>query len=173
MTIVGKMKFTIGKIWSGHLWYTRFWVQPPPPLLKRSPGNPPPSPGDCHFTVLLSNICCSGLCRPSVTHVLALLSHHFKSVTHVISVIFYLQRLCAGCHVAFSDPGWFLLATVYGTTLGALVLATVVGPSPNGAQFCLVPVMQSLNMCNSSKCAILIPRSSLLLLWIPNNICVA
>ena len=28
-----------------------------------------------------------------------------------------------------------------------------------------------LNMCNSSKCAILVPRSSLPFLWTPNNIC--
>ena len=40
-----KTKFTIGKIWSGHFWYTKFWVQnplppSPPPLLKRSPAPP-------------------------------------------------------------------------------------------------------------------------------------
>ena len=28
-----------------------------------------------------------------------------------------------------------------------------------------------LNMCNSSRCVILVPRSSLPFLWIPNNIC--
>ena len=50
------------------------------------------------------------------THVLALLSHHCKSVTCVFSVIFCLQRRCTGCRVAFSDPSCFLPVTVYGTT---------------------------------------------------------
>ena len=30
-----------------------------------------------------------------------------------------------------------------------------------------------VNMCNTSKCVILVPRSSLPFLWIPNNICFA
>ena len=47
----------MGKIWSGHFWYTKFWVQnpspppplpPSPPLLKRSPGRDPcGEPGKC------------------------------------------------------------------------------------------------------------------------------
>ena len=55
------------------------------------------------------------------THVLALLSHDFKSVTCVYSVIFSLQRQCTGCRVPFSDPRFFLLVTVYGTTHAHLV----------------------------------------------------
>ena len=38
------------------------------------------------------------------THVFALLSHCFESVTCVYSVIFSLQRRCTGCCVPFSDP---------------------------------------------------------------------
>ena len=42
VTIVGKTKFTIGKIWSGHFWYTKFWVQnplpPSPPCSKEALG---------------------------------------------------------------------------------------------------------------------------------------
>ena len=43
------------------------------------------------------------------------------------------------CCVATSDPRCFLPVTMYHShTLGAHVLATVVGPSPNGPQFCHV-----------------------------------
>ena len=71
------------------------------------------------------------------THGLALLSHYFKSSTCVCSVIFSLQRHCMGvlcCHFRpkMFSPGdhvWY-----HSRTLG--VLATVVGPSPNGPQFC-------------------------------------
>ena len=55
------------------------------------------------------------------THALALLSHYFKSVTCVCSVIFSLQRPCTGCHVPFSDPRCFLPVTVYGITHAHLV----------------------------------------------------
>ena len=103
-------------------------------------------------------------------------------------------------------------------TLGAHVLATVVGPSPNGPHFCHIryirpggvtpvdhesaqlsrleavavespkspespdpphpPVQHTPclsckpSMCNSSKCVILVPRSSSPFLWILNNISV-
>ena len=57
-------------------------VESPPPLLK--------------FTASLVNIHYGGLCCPSVTHGLALLSHYFKSITFVCSVIFPLQRRCMG-----------------------------------------------------------------------------
>ena len=57
---------------------------PPRPLKSSSPLQPPPPPnGDRHFTVLLGNIYCDGLCCPSVTHSLALFSHHFESITCV------------------------------------------------------------------------------------------
>ena len=47
-----------------------------------------------------------------------------------------VQRRCTGCCVPFSGPRCFLPVTVYGTTHAYLVhvLATVVGPSPNGPQ---------------------------------------
>ena len=48
------------------------------PLNILPPRRTPLPPGDRHFTVLLGNIYCGGLCCPSVTHGLALLSHHFK-----------------------------------------------------------------------------------------------
>ena len=31
VTIVGKTKFAVGGIWSGHCWYTNFWVPDPTP----------------------------------------------------------------------------------------------------------------------------------------------
>ena len=50
------------------------------------------------------------------------------------------------CCVAISDLRCFLTVTVYGSshsrTLGAHVLATVVGPSPNGPQFCHIPYIR-------------------------------
>ena len=81
---------------------------PPPPLAIAPP------PADRHFTVLPVNIYYGGLCCPSVTHVLTLLSHYFKSITCVCSMIFSLQRWC----------------------MGVVLLFSVVGPSPNGQQFC-------------------------------------
>ena len=54
-------------------------------------------------------------------HGLALLTHYFKSVTCVYSVMFSLQRRCTGCRVPFSDPRCFLPVTVYGTTHAHLV----------------------------------------------------
>ena len=74
-----------------------------------------------------------------LTHGLALLSHYFKSITYVCSVIFSLQRRCMVCYVAISDPRCFLPVTAYSTT----------------------PCLScKLNVRNSSKCVILIPRSS-------------
>ena len=66
--------------------------------------------GDRHFTVLLVSISYGGLRCPSVTHGLALVSHYFKSITCVCSVIFSLQRHCmelgtkpAPCSIASSS----------------------------------------------------------------------
>ena len=55
------------------------------------------------------------------THTLAVLSHYFKSVSCVYSVMFSLQRRCTGCHVPFSDPRCFLPVTVCDTTSALLV----------------------------------------------------
>ena len=55
------------------------------------------------------------------THFLALLSHYFKSVVCVYSVIFSVQRRCTGCRVPFSDARCFLPVTVCGTTHAHLV----------------------------------------------------
>ena len=116
-----------------HLSHTHSCI--PPPLAIP----PPPRRGDCHFTVLLGYLLrwfVFPICR---THVLALLSHHFKSVTCVYSVIFSLQRQCTGCYVPFFRPKMFSPGNhvwYHSRTLGAHVLATVVGPSPNGPQFC-------------------------------------
>ena len=73
------------------------------------------------------------------THGLALLSQYYKSSTCVCSVIFSLQRRCMGvlcCHFRpkMFSPGDHV--RYHSRTLGAHVLATVVGPSPNGTQFC-------------------------------------
>ena len=42
VTIVGKTKFTVGKIWLGHFSFTIFWVPdrpPPPPSSTKWPKN--------------------------------------------------------------------------------------------------------------------------------------
>ena len=168
------------------------------------------------------------------THGLALLSYYFNSINCVCSVIFSLQRCCMGVLCCYFRPKMFSPGDhvrYHSRTLGAHVLATVVGPSPNGPQFCHIRCLQrsrwlpprqeqrlppsqeqsqppnrvvwlckrvlerlpdqprtplpphqpvqhtpslscKLRMCNSSKCVILVPRSSLPFLWILNNICV-
>ena len=73
------------------------------------------------------------------THGLALLSQYYKPSTCVCSVIFSLQRHCMGvlcCHFRpkMFSPGDHV--RYHSRTLGAHVLATIVGPSPNGPQFC-------------------------------------
>ena len=73
------------------------------------------------------------------THGLALLSHYFKSSTCVCSVIFSLQRRCMGVLCCYFRPKMFSPGDhvrYHSLTFGAHVLATVVGPSPNGPQFC-------------------------------------
>ena len=73
------------------------------------------------------------------THGLALLSHYFKSITCVYSVMFSLQRRCMGVLCCYFRPKMFSpgdRVRCHSRTLGAHVLATVMGPSPNGPQFC-------------------------------------
>ena len=73
------------------------------------------------------------------THGLALLSQYYKSSTCVCSVIFSLQRRCMGVLCCHFRPKMFSpgdRVRYHSRTLGAHVLATVVGPSPNGTQFC-------------------------------------
>ena len=92
-------------------------VPPPPPALQSHP------PGRETVTSLFCwAISIAVVCVPFChTHVLALLSHYFESVTCVYPVIFSLQRRCTGCRVPFSDPRCFLPVTVYGTTHAHLV----------------------------------------------------
>ena len=73
------------------------------------------------------------------THGLALLSHYFKSSTCVCSVICSLQRRCMGVLCCYFRPNMFSPGDhvrYHSRRLGAHVLATVVGPLPNGLQFC-------------------------------------
>ena len=73
------------------------------------------------------------------THGLALLSHYFKSITCVYSMMFSLQRCCMGVLCCYFRPKMFSpgdCVQYHSRTLGAHVWATVVGPSPNGPQFC-------------------------------------
>ena len=72
-------------------------------------------------------------------HGLALLSHYYKSSTCVCSVILSLQRRCMGVLCCYFRPKMFSPGDhvrYHSRTLGAHVLATVVGPLPNGPQFC-------------------------------------
>ena len=62
VTIVGKSEIYNREIWSGHFWYTKFWVQnplppSPPPCSKEALPRPPP-PGGLRPTVSCQ------LCRP-------------------------------------------------------------------------------------------------------------
>ena len=95
----------------------------PPPLKSPTPWNPPPPPPKetPASMCLLVNISYGSLCCLCVTQGIALLSHGFKSLTCMCSVIFSLQRRCMECCVAFSDPS-FLLVTMYGATHIHLVL---------------------------------------------------
>ena len=73
------------------------------------------------------------------THGLALLSHYYKSSTCVCFVIFSLQSRCMGVLCCYFRPKMFSPGDhvrYHSRTLGAHVLATVVGPSQNGPQFC-------------------------------------
>ena len=123
----------ISKFSAGH-------VTPPPPLKYPPPCNlRPPGEGGgslhCFARQYLLQWFVFPICH---THVLALLSHYFQSVTCVYSVMFSLQRRCTRCCPFFKpkmfSPGdrvWY-----HSRTRGTHVLATVVGPSPNGPQFC-------------------------------------
>ena len=70
------------------------------------------------------------------SHGLALLSHYFKSSTCVCSVIFSLQRRRMGVLCCYFRPKMFSPGDHVQFHSRTLVLATVVGPSPNGPQFC-------------------------------------
>ena len=117
-------------------------VPPPPPLQTPPPCNLPPPPGRPSVPCFSSeHVLCWFVLPICFTHGLALLSHYFKSSTGVCSVIFSLQRRCMGvlcCHFRpkMFSPGDHVRYRSH--TLGAHVLATVVGPSPNGPQFCRI-----------------------------------
>ena len=74
------------------------------------------------------------------THGLALLSHYFKSTTCVYAVMFSFQRRCMDVLCCYFRPKMFSpgdCVRYHSRTLRALgVLATVVGLSRNGPQFC-------------------------------------
>ena len=103
--------------------YCTILYYPPPPLQSPPLAIPPPQGRGrpslhCFARQYLLQWFVFPICH---THVLALLSHYFKSVTCVYYVIFSLQRRCKGCCVPFSDPRCFLPVTVYGTTHEHLV----------------------------------------------------
>ena len=110
-----------------------------PPLFRNPPPrcNPLPRQGRRSLHFLLGNILrwfVFPICHTHVLAFLALLSHYFESVTCVFSpkavyrvlYLFFRPRIFSP-----SDCIWY-----HSRTLGAHVLATVVGPLPNGPQFC-------------------------------------
>ena len=111
---------------------------PPPPFEISPPGGG--RGGDCHFTVLLDNLYCGGLCSPSVTHTRSCMAFPLLQISHLcvfcnilspkvvyrVSRPFFRPKMFSPC-----DHVWY-----QSRTLGAHLLATVVGPSPNGPQFC-------------------------------------
>ena len=124
---------------------------PPLPLQFPTPCNPPPPPRRLSLPCFSSeHLFCWFVLPICLTHGLALLSHYFKSITCVCSVIFSLQRRCMGVLCCYFRPKMF--------------------SAGDRAQY--HPYLScKLNMCNRSKCVILIPSISLLFLWIPHNIC--
>ena len=94
------------------------------------------------------------------THGLALLSHYFKSITCVYSVMFSLQRRCMGVLCCYFRPKMFSpgdRVQYHSHTLGAHVLATVMGPSPNGPQFCHIQHIRPGGVTPVQPCAPLPP----------------
>ena len=121
------------KVQPDHTTETRCLIANPPP-----PCNPPPRRPSLHFFSwqYLLRWFVLPICH---THVLALLSHHF-TVSCVYSVIFSVQKAVYRVSCCFVRPKMFSHGEriwYHSRTLGAHVLATVVGPSPNGPQFAL------------------------------------
>ena len=92
-----------------------------------------PPAGDGHFNILLVNIHYGGLCCPSVTHGLALVSHYFKSITCVCSVI--LQSTLD----AFLRPN----PVVTDSTADNVQLTSSPSPPVEGTTLCLGTPSQS------------------------------
>ena len=93
-----------------------------------------PPPGDRDFHVFLVNMYCTGLYCPSALHMALHCFPITSNQSPVYSVIFSLQRRCMGVLCCYfrpkvSSPGDCVRYD--SCTLGAHVLATVVGPSPN------------------------------------------
>ena len=98
---------------------------PPPPS-----AIPPPQAGDRHFTVLLS----ISIAVVRVPPFPLLQISHLCVFCDYLSPKAMYRVLCPFFRPNMFSPGdcvWY-----HSRTLGAHVLATVVGPSPNGPQFC-------------------------------------
>ena len=112
----------------------------PPPLCNLQPLASPPPPGGPSLSCFFSqHLLCWFVLPICFTHGLALLSHCFKSITCVYSVMFSLQRCCMGVLCCYFRRKMFSpcdRVRYHSCTLGAHVLASVVGPSPSGPQFC-------------------------------------
>ena len=157
-------------------------VLPPPPRNPPPPLQSLPLPGGGETVISLFCWAIS-IAVVSVPH----LSH---TCFRIVSPLLRISHLCVFCDILspkavyrvscpFFRPKMFFLGDrvwYHSRTLGAHVLATVVGPSPNGPQCChiwyICPGGFTQVDHESSKCAILVPRNYLLFLWTPNNLCV-
>ena len=127
-----------------HVLWPGLRLVPPPlessPLAISPPCNPPPPEGDRHFTVLLGNIYFAVVCVPHLSHTRSCIAFPLLRFSHLcvfcdilspkavyrVSCPFFRPKV-----IFPGDRAWY-----HSRTLGAHVLATVVGPSPNGPQFC-------------------------------------
>jgi hypothetical protein len=101
--------------------------------------------GDRHFTTLLGNIYCGGWCSPSVTQTFLHCFPISSNLSPVCLVIYSLSKACVQGVVFVFRPKMFSPGDrvwYHSRTLGAHVLATVVGPSPNGPQFCHIQYLR-------------------------------
>ena len=134
------------KVFLGHYGSKLASKFPIPPLQSPTPCNPPPPGGGLSLSCFSSWHVLRWFVLPiCFTHGLVLRSHYFKSITCVYFVMFSLQRRSMGVLCCYFRPKMFSPSDrvrYHSHTLGAHVLATVVGPSPNGPQFCHIQYMR-------------------------------
>ena len=126
------MPSQVPKIWCYVSLHTLFLPHTPPPLQ-----SPPGGGGTSLFCWAIS---VAVVCVPHLSHTRSCIALPFLQISHlcvfcdILSPKAVYRVLCPFFRPKMFSPGdrvWY-----HSRTLGAHVLATVVGPSPNGPQFC-------------------------------------